>query len=183
MSLRLSHTLGAATLGVVLFAMPSIASALPDGLSAEVYVEGLTFPVKMRPAPDGRILVTEKFGTLRLVSDDRLAEAPIFSVDVKSHNEGSFLDVITTPDFDETGHILVSYTPLDDPDQIYVSRLELAGTSATMVDEGLLRLPSRRQTDRHYAGTLAYSPDSEYLFISLGDLPAPSRSQDPHADS
>jgi glucose/arabinose dehydrogenase len=181
-SAKSSPTPRAAALVVALAALASALAPrparaeLPADLEAEVLVDGLSFPVSMAPTPDGDILVTEKFGDVRLVRDGAVVDEPLASFRVITRNEAGLLGVTLTPDFARTGEFLVLQTPQSDPDLIFVSRLRLDGDRAEIVDERWLELPSIENTDRHYSGNAAYGPDG-HLFITLGDLRRRSLSQ------
>ena len=157
----------------------SEATALPGDLLAEVIVDDLQFPVKMESLGGGDFLVTEKMGQVRLIRDGELLAAPVARFDVKAQNEAGLLDVVLTPNFAETGDFLISYTPQDDLEAIYVSRLRLDGDSATILDDPWIELPSIPSTDRHFAGTLSFDSSGQHLFISIGDLRDETFSQDP----
>ncbi len=144
------------------------AAALPDGIKAEALVNNLTFPIAMAPADNGDILVTEKFGTIRLVRDGELVEEPVASVEVLEKNEAGLLGVALFPDYETSGEFVVSYTPKKDLEAIYVSKFKMEDTTATMVDETWIKFPSRPETDRHYGGNMRF--ENGYFYISLSDL-------------
>jgi MYXO-CTERM domain-containing protein len=163
--------------GMALLAGASPANALPRGFEAEVYVEGLRFPVRMAIVDDATILVTEKFGTIRLVKNGVVRSTPLLTVEPKTQNEAGLLDIVLSPDFDETGFVYFTYTPAEDPDHIYLSRFVLDGEQARMDADPFMTFPSRRQTDRHYAATMKFAPDGHF-FIAIGDLRSQELSQD-----
>lgn len=145
------------------------AASLPPNVVVEEYVKGLNFPVKMTALPNGDLLVTEKLGTVRLIQKGVLLEEPVLELRVKFQNEGGLLGIELMPDYKESGEFLVVYTPRDDPEHMYVSKFELNGTLAIEVADPWLKLPSKPNTDRHYAGTLRFAPSGD-LFITTGDL-------------
>ena len=60
---------------------PSIpVEPLPAGYRIEKVVTGLDRPTQLAVTPDGRILVAEQPGTVRVVQDGRLLDEPFFSV-------------------------------------------------------------------------------------------------------
>lgn len=157
------------------------ASALTDA-SAETYrieevASGLSFPVSFKQLPNGDFLVVEKFGAVHLVRDGAPLDGPIASFDVTAQNEAGLLSVELTPDFEQSGQFLVAYTPEEPLEKMYVSRLELVEDRARVLDEPLIEVPSRPQTDRHYGGNIRFGPDG-YLYMGLGDLTVKERAQD-----
>ncbi len=153
------------------------ANSLPGDLEAELVTDELEFPIKMEPLGGEDLLVTEKMGALRLIRDGELVGQPIAQFDVKPQNEAGLLDVVTAPDFDDSGEFFVAYTPQQDLESMYVSRLRMEGDSAQIVDDPWVELPSIPDTDRHFGGTMAFSPEGD-LYISIGDLREVDRSQD-----
>lgn len=70
----------------------------------------LNEPWGMAWLPDGRLLVTEKPGRLRIYSQGKLSE-PIGGLPkVEYHGQGGLLDVEVDPDFSRNGYIYISYT-------------------------------------------------------------------------
>jgi MYXO-CTERM domain-containing protein len=138
---------------------------------ADVLVDGLSFPVSIQQLPghDDDFLVVEKFGDVRLVRDGELLESPVASFDVAVQNEGGMLSLALYPDFEETGRFLVSYTPEEPLDKFYVTRLELDGDRARVVDEPFIETPSRPSTDVHYGGNLRFGPNGK-LWLGVGEL-------------
>ena len=149
--------------------LPS-ALALPDDIKAESYVTGLLFPIAMAPTPEGDILVTEKFGSIRLIRDHKLLEEPLARVEVETKNEAGLLGVAVFPDFETSRAFVVSYTPAKDLDSIFVSKytLPVGATKAVLEEERWLVLPSNPETDRHYGGNMVFA--NGYFYMALSDL-------------
>ena len=60
--------------------------------------------------PDGRKLVTERSGQLRLVEADNRLSAPLANVPpVYVHGQGGLLDVVPDPEFERDRTIYLSY--------------------------------------------------------------------------
>ena len=84
----------------------------------------LEFPWAVAPLPDGRLLITEKPGRLRIFADGKLS-APVEGVPKTSYRErkaeqGGLLDVIADPDFSNNRRIYFSFSELAEkqsPDQ------------------------------------------------------------------
>jgi glucose/arabinose dehydrogenase len=74
----------------------------------------LEFPWGMAYLPDGRLLITEKPGRLRIYADGKLS-APIENVPAVSYRpspseQGGLLDVAVDPDFAQNSRIFLSYS-------------------------------------------------------------------------
>ncbi|WP_395806768.1 PQQ-dependent sugar dehydrogenase [Archangium minus] len=77
----------------------------------ETVAEGLETPWSVAFLPDGRMLVTEKAGRLRVVEKGRLLPKPIEGTpEVWSRNQGGLLDVAVHPDYARNGWIYLSYS-------------------------------------------------------------------------
>jgi glucose/arabinose dehydrogenase len=94
----------------------------------ETVVEGVETPWSVAFLPDGRMLVTEKAGRLRLVEKGRLLP-PVEGVPpVWSQGQGGLMDVAVHPDYEKNGWIYLSFS---DPGE--------NGTAMTKVVRGKLR--------------------------------------------
>ncbi len=77
----------------------------------ETVVEGVETPWSVAFLPDGRMLVTEKVGRLRIVEQGKLLPAPVAGVpEVLPKGQGGLLDVAVHPDYAQNGWIYLSYS-------------------------------------------------------------------------
>ncbi|MDH4173581.1 MAG: PQQ-dependent sugar dehydrogenase, partial [Betaproteobacteria bacterium] len=73
-------------------------------------VRGLEQPWALAFLPDGRMLVTEKAGRLRIVKDGRLDPQPVAGLpEVAVHGQGGLMDVALHPRFKDNGLVYLSY--------------------------------------------------------------------------
>ena len=62
--------------------------------------DGLSHPWAVEPLPDGRLLVTERAGRLRVIAQDGTVSAPVAGLPaVDARGQGGLLDVALSPDF------------------------------------------------------------------------------------
>ncbi|OLF71326.1 glucose dehydrogenase [Maricaulis sp. W15] len=150
--------------------MTSAASAQ----TLETRVSGLEYPWSLAFLPDGRMLVTEKPGRLRIVDEAGLVATPVGGVpDVLWSGQGGLLDVALSPGF-ETDHLVYlswSGGSVDD-NTLYLGRGRLQG--GTLVDfEVVFEAMPHRRTDVHYGGRIAMIPAEAdappSLLIGIGD--------------
>jgi glucose/arabinose dehydrogenase len=72
---------------------------------------GLVQPWGMAFLPDGRILITERPGRLRVFANGRLEPTPLSGVPrVAAHGQGGLLDVCLHPDFARNRVLYLSYS-------------------------------------------------------------------------
>ena len=150
---------------------PPAMAAAPAGFSDRLVAGGLNVPVSMEFAPDGRLFVTEKDGTVRVIKDGQLLQEPFASLDANSEGERGLQGIALDPDFESNGYLYVYYTTASDPVHNRVSRLAadpanpdrmLAGSEQPLLDLETLTTVS------HNGGGLAFGPDG-MLYVSTGD--------------
>ncbi len=153
----------------------------PSKYSVEIVAKGLEHPWALQFLPDGRKLVTERPGRLRIVGLDGKLSAPITGVPkVVARDQGGLLDVALSPDFATTGTIFLSYseprdamkngtsimraklvlTPLSGSDQVG------AGSLADV--QVIFRQLPAVASNHHFGSRIVINPDSS-LFITLGE--------------
>ena len=146
---------------------------------------GLDHPWGLAFLPDGRLLVTERPGRLRTVTEGRLDPEPIAGVPrVHASGQGGLLDVALHPDFGENGWVYLSYAAGRwGRAGTEVARGRLRGKRLEDV-EVLFRALPKSGGGRHFGSRLRFGPNG-HLFISLGDRGDRHRAQDPgdHAGS
>ena len=86
------------------------AQAAGPGFRLTEVTGGLEHPWALAFLPDGRMLVTERDGRLRLVEGGRLVERPVAGVpEVVASGQGGLLDIALHPRFAENGILYLSY--------------------------------------------------------------------------
>jgi len=179
--IRRACAVGAATaLGCGVLAGPSSAQAQPDldelTVTTEQVAAGLARPTAIF-APDdgsGRLLITEKAGTVRVYHPDTgLAAEPLLDISDRvdvSGNERGLLGITAAADFADAPALYVAYTSLPDG-ALTLSRFALDAPDQQPVSAGteqvLLTAP-HAEFSNHNGGQLAFGPDG-YLYWSLGD--------------
>ena len=136
----------------------------------EVFAGGLEKPWSLAFLPDGRALVTEKAGRLRIVTKDGQLGEPLGGIPrVDTTGQGGLLDVAIDPSFPQNQTIFLSY-----------AEPRGAGQNATAVararlgDAGLedVRVIFQQQPamsgGHHFGSRLVFGRDGT-LFVTLGD--------------
>ena len=168
---------------------PALAGRVVDSeigpLRIDVLADGLEHPWGMAFLPDGRILVTERPGRLRVVADGKLRADPVSGLpEIASHGQGGLLDVALHPRFGENGLIYLSFAGSDGEGYgTEVARGRLIGDALADV-ETIFRLTPKSAAGRHFGSRLVFDAEGR-LYVTLGDRGDRPRAQrlDDHAGS
>jgi glucose/arabinose dehydrogenase len=148
-------------------------------------IEGLEHPWALAFLPDGRLLVTERPGRLRMVAKDgRLVSQPLSGLPaIAPYGQGGLLDVALHPRFSENGLIYISYVARGEGVGTEVARGRLVANRLDAV-EVIFRQQPKGSGGRHFGSRLVFDRDG-FLYITLGDRGEMERAQRPddHAGS
>ncbi len=151
-----------------------------------VVASGLVHPWGMALLPDGRWLVTERPGRMRIISAEGQVGEPIAGLPaVDARGQGGLLDVILSPGFATDRTIFWSYAePREGGNATSVVRGVLSEDGSSVGDvQVIFRALPVYDGDKHFGSALAFSPDGK-LFITLGERSdAPMRPQAQALDS
>lgn len=145
-------------------------TAAADALEVQQVAQGLEQPWGLAFLPDGRMLVTEKAGTLRLVDAQGQVSAPLAGVPkVVVRGQGGLLDVAVDPQFARTQRIYLSYSERrgGDTNATAVAHARLDGSALKDVTV-IFRQQPARDSGHHFGSRLVFAPDGA-LFVTLGD--------------
>ena len=148
--------------------------AQPRTGGVEVVAEGLEIPWEIAFMPDGRALVTERPGRIRMLDEDgTLEDDPVAEVDVSGQGEGGLLGLALDPEFADNGLVYLYFTTSE---AMKLERWQFTG-------DGM-----RRETDLidgtiqagvvHDSGRIAFGPDGD-LYVATGEAGQPELAQDP----
>jgi glucose/arabinose dehydrogenase len=136
--------------------------------------QGLQNPWGMAFLPDGKLLVTERPGCLRVVNRDGTLSAPVAGIPmVDSRGQGGLLDVELDPAFQKNQLIYWSFSePRENMENnTAVARGRFVDGPAPRVENVQVifhQAPSLGGTTLHFGGRLIFGRDGT-LFITLGD--------------
>ena len=127
-----------------------------------------TWPWSLAFLPDGRLLVTERSGNLRIVDQGQVSE-PLANVPaVYAKSQGGLMDVVLHPDHANNGWIYLTLAHGSaKANATRLIRARLEGNALVDV-EVLFTAQPFKDTPVHYGGRLAFLPDNS-LLLSVGD--------------
>src|SRR5918992_4197310 len=144
------------------------------GPKVNTWVEGLDVPWELVFLPDGRALVTERPGQVRLISrEGRLESRPVAEIDV-SNGEGGLLGMAIDPRFERNGLVYI-YRTSGSENQL----LRFRFASNELREERML-VRGIQASPVHDGGRVRFGPDGQ-LYFSTGDAGVSSLSQDPNS--
>jgi aldose sugar dehydrogenase len=149
------------------------------------FAQGLSSPWGMAFLPDGRVMVTQKAGQLRIVSaDGQTISAPLAGVPgVADAGQGGLLDVAIDPDFVTDPWIYLTFSEADASNAsrngTAVFRARLQGN--TLVNGAVIfRMNEKVASTGHFGSRIAFARDKT-IYVTLGERQASServKSQD-----
>jgi glucose/arabinose dehydrogenase len=138
-------------------------------IKVETVAQGLEHPWGLAFLPDGRMLVTERPGRLRIVSTGGAISPPLTGVPaVFAVGQGGLLDVALDPNFNSSRLVYLTFAePGEGGASTAVARGKL--TEAGLEDVKIIfRQVPKVGGGNHFGSRLAFAPDGT-LFITLGE--------------
>ncbi len=165
------------------FAGQTRAPGLVSKVAYEVQTaaEGLDHPWGLAFLPDGRLLISERAGRLRILGTDGKLSEPVAGLPaVDARDQGGLLGLAVDPAFAQNGLIYWAYSETNPAggNHTTVARGKLAGDGLENVQVIFRQTPSMDST-KHYGGRLVFGRDGT-LFVALGersDLPGRVQAQ------
>ncbi|HRQ66697.1 MAG TPA: PQQ-dependent sugar dehydrogenase, partial [Xanthomonadaceae bacterium] len=161
----------------LLLALPLLACAQSRDYPSErgdlrvhVVAQGLEHPWSLAFLPEGRMLVTERPGRMRVIAADGTLSEPLDGLPaVRAQGQGGLLDVALSPEFAEDRLIYWSYS---EPGERSTQGTSLArGRLADGALEGvevIFRQIPKLPRQQHFGSRIVFADDGT-LFLALGD--------------
>lgn len=142
-------------------------------VKATKVVDGLYHPWGMAFLPDGRLLITERRGTMRLVDNGTLLAASVEGIPrATEHGQGGLLDLALHPRYAENGWIYWSYNAVEGGlHGTELARGKLGGTRELprMTDVQILFKMQPKSSAGHHFGSRIVFDKPGFLYLTLGD--------------
>ena len=152
---------------------PSTGDARAEAPAAErvvasVVTDALDAPWALAFLPDGRMLVSERRGGLRIVAPSGATRAVRGAPAVADADQGGLLDVAISPEFARDATIFLAYAePADGGARTAVARAVLDGDAIRDL-RVIFRQRPALPGGEHFGSRLAFARDGT-LFVTLGD--------------
>lgn len=182
---RVGRALITLVLLVQLFAVSALLAAAPPADFADTLVTNLASPTALAFTPDGRLLLTQQTGQLRVYQGTTLVPTPALDLtsSICKNSERGLLGVAVDPAFTINHFIYLYYThnpfpgdagacPTGQPTNVKIpfnriSRFTLGDNNLATAEQILIdNIPS--PNGNHNGGDLHFGQDG-YLYISVGD--------------
>ena len=141
-------------------------------IQVEAVVEGLQHPWALAFLPDGRMLVTERAGRMRIVTADGKLSPPIAGLPkVFARGQGGLLDVIVDRNYSQNRTIYFCFAdPFQSGARTALARARLADEATPYIED--LRVIFKQEgplsSGQHFGCRIVQMPDGN-LFLTMGD--------------
>jgi glucose/arabinose dehydrogenase len=152
-------------------------------------VTTLNLPWRIAFLPDGRMLITEKIGGMQLVTQQG-AKTPVANVpDALYGGQGGMLGVYLSPHYAKDHNVYLTYSePGEGGSSLALARAQLkigpdsasGQSSASLEGLKVIWRDGERGKGGQFGAQVAFSPDSRYLYLSVGDRQRMTPAQDPN---
>ena len=136
------------------------------------FVDGLNKPYGMVELPDGKFLVTEKPGGIRVIEGGKLVAEPIKNVPtVEGGGQGGLFDIQIHPDYAKNGWIYLAFSEKKGPGKVLTKVVRgKIKNGAWTGQETIFEAPAEQYVGGgvHYGGRIQFDGKG-YIFFSVGD--------------
>ena len=129
--------------------------------------------------PDGRTLVTERGGEIRIVKDGKLLEEKIQGLPSPIYVKGQsgLLDIVLHPDYANNGWIYLSYSKqLADSGGTVIARAKIEGNNLTNLEE-LFSAQPLTSSEVHFGSRIVFDGNG-YMYFTSGERGKKENAQD-----
>ena len=150
-------------------------SNLTNSSGVEIIAEGLQAPRSIDISMDGRIFVSEKRGSIRVVDNGTLLTEPVGDIKAENIGDAGLLGLTLHPNFTQN-HLFYVYYTYSNSTGLFNKVLLLTESNNRIIDSKTILdgIPSDEYRD---GGRIKFGPDGK-LYVSTGDASIPELSQD-----
>jgi len=150
-------------------------SNLTNSSGVEIIAEGLQAPRSIDISKDGRIFVSEKRGSIRVVDNGTLLTEPVGDIKAENIGDAGLLSLTLHPNFTQN-HLFYVYYTYSNSTGLFNKVLMLTESNNRIIDSKTILdgIPGDEYRD---GGRIKFGPDGK-LYVSTGDASIPELSQD-----
>ena len=150
-------------------------SNLTNSSGVEIIAEGLQAPRSIDNSKDGRIFVSEKRGSIRVVDNGTLLTEPVGDIKAENIGDAGLLSLTLHPNFTQN-HLFYVYYTYSNSTGLFNKVLMLKESNNRIIDSKTI-LDGIPGDDYRDGGRIKFGPDGK-LYVSTGDASIPELSQD-----
>jgi glucose/arabinose dehydrogenase len=148
-------------------------------------VADLRMPWRIAFLPDGRMLITEKVGGVALV-DQSGRKLPVLNAPAVLYGgQGGMLGIYLSPNYATDHNVYLTYSEPGEPQgsslALARARLAIGDTSASLENLQVIWRDGARGRGGQFGGAVAFSPDKQFLFLTVGERQRFYPAQDPNS--
>jgi glucose/arabinose dehydrogenase len=161
----------AAVLCVTGAGAPALANTADTAINAVVVAHGLANPWGLAFLPDGRFLVTERKGNLRVIEANGSVGPPLAGLPrISAGGQGGLLDVVLDSGFERNRTLYVCFSePGDGGNSTAVARAELAADASQLTQVKVIFSQRPKVASSLHFGCRMTQPTPDTLFVTLGE--------------
>ena len=150
-------------------------SNLTNSSGVEIIAEGLQAPRSIDISKDGRIFVSEKRGSIRVVDNGTLLTEPVGDIKAENIGDAGLLGLTLHPNFTQN-HLFYVYYTYSNSTGLFNKVLMLTESNNRIIDSKTILdgIPGDEYRD---GGRIKFGPDGK-IYVSTGDASIPELSQD-----
>jgi glucose/arabinose dehydrogenase len=141
----------------------------------EIIAQGLQAPRSIDISKDGRIFVSEKRGSIRVVDNGTLLTEPVGDIKAENIGDAGLLGLTLHPNFTQN-HLFYVYYTYSNNTGLFNKVLMLKESNNRIIDSKTI-LDGIPGDDYRDGGRIMFGPDGK-LYVSTGDASIPELSQD-----
>src|SRR5258705_6037518 len=150
-------------------------------------VATFNLPWRIAFLPDGRMLVTEKVGPVWLVTQQGEKTQVDNVPAVRAQGQGGMLGVFVSPRYATDHNVYLTYSEPDDVAgssglALARARLVLGDSKASLEELQVLWHDMPKGRGGQFGAQIAFSPDGQSLFLTVGDRQRMTPAQDPNTE-
>ena len=150
-------------------------SNLSNTSGVEIITEGLQAPRSIDISKDGRIFISEKRGSIRVVDNGTLLTEPVGDIKAENIGDAGLLGLTLHPNFTQN-HLFYVYYTYSNSTGLFNKVLMLKESNNRIIDSKTI-LDGIPGDDYRDGGRIKFGPDGK-LYVSTGDASIPELSQD-----